>query len=332
MSGQKSRLDMKYAVYQVTCAIALATLSVGSAVATEGASGRPVAGAGVNPGAGVVPPQPGWIGSFSVQHVDGTFGADRELPVVGRIAVGAENIYTVGSFTLVRVWDTKVAGWNFASAITLPTMRSDVRISAFVPAVDGASLESQVTGLFDIAVTPIIASHHFSATEHASLSLRVWMPTGRYVSGQLANLSQNVWTFVPTVAYTQLWPAAGVEFSASAGLNLSTRNNATGYRNAPLFTLDALATKRFAEGFAAGLVAGWIEQIGSDSGALADRLNGFRGSEVAVGPIATWSTKLQGIPISTSLRWAATVSNKNRFDRNMVQFSLSLPLGATPRP
>ncbi|WP_431311437.1 transporter [Paraburkholderia aromaticivorans] len=43
-------------------------------------------------------------------------------------------------------------------------------------------------------------------------------------------------------------------------------NTATDYHNAPLFTLDIMASKRFANGLGVGLVAGTVQQLGNDSG------------------------------------------------------------------
>ena len=50
-------------------------------------------------------------------------------------------------------------------------------------------------------------------------------------------------------------------------------------------------------------------------GPTADKLNGFRGYDWALGPIVSYDTKLGGAaPLSMSLRWVPTVSSKNRID------------------
>lgn len=55
------------------------------------------------------------------------------------------------------------------------------------------------------------------------------------------------------------------------------------------------------------------EQLGDDSGPLADRLNGFRGHDWAVGPIVTYDTRIGARSVlSLSLRWVPTVASKNR--------------------
>lgn len=311
---------------RAACAGLLALgLMMNSVSATEGASGRPVAGAAVNPAAAVVPQGPQWIANFGVQAVDGRMGAARNVPIAGRIAAQAKNQYMVESFTLMKVWDTGDGPWHLASAATLPVMQTRVDVSAYSPSVPSLALSDKAAGLFDMAITPIIAGYRMSPDEHLSLALRVWVPTGRYEPGQLANLSHNVWTIIPTVSYTRFMPG-GWEASGVATVNFSTRNSASDYKNAPLFTLDILGTRKIAEAWSAGGVVGWIRQIGDDKGPLADRLNGFQGRELSMGPIVTYNTKLGSQPLSSSLRWLSTVSQHNRFDRNMVYFSLSMPL------
>ncbi|WP_263535252.1 transporter [Paucibacter sp. TC2R-5] len=296
-----------------------------AAGATESGGGRPVAGTAVNPSAGVVPDQPIMMFNLGLQAVDGNIGANKQIPIAGRIAGEAENQYTLQSLSLFKVWDTGPGAWHFASSLTMLFMQSEVTVQAFVPPAPGLDHSAKVAGLYDLAITPIVAGYHFSKDEHLSLSLRVWAPTGRYVSGKLVNLSQNVWTAIPTLSYTRYLPQ-GWEVSSVATLNFSTRNKASNYQSAPLFTLDVLGSKKLGDGWAMGAIAGWIEQIGKDSGPLADKLNGFRGSELALGPIVTYSSKIGALPLSSSFRWMNTVSQRNRMDRNTFYLSFSVPV------
>ena len=59
-----------------------------------------------------------------------------------------------------------------------------------------------------------------------------------------------------------------------ASVQFYTRNQATDYRNAPIFGVDVMGRKMFSNGLAVGLVLGTQQQLGSDSGPTADRLNG----------------------------------------------------------
>lgn len=282
--------------------------------ATEGALGRPVAGTGVTANAGVVPPAPIWAANLGQIYLDGSIEGGREVPIGGQISLGIEAEVSFTLLTLLKVWDTGPGRWNFSSSITVPYVWT--RATASLALADRvAETQQSASNLFDLYFTPINAGYHISETEHVALSFNVWAPTGKYDPASIANTSLNNWTFIPQVAYTRLWPQEGWEFDAVAGVQFYTRNDATDYQNAPLFTLDVMALKRFGNGVAAGLIVGTVQQLGNDTGPTADRLNGFVGHDLAVGPIVTYDTKIDGkLPLSMSLRWVPTVTSKNRLD------------------
>jgi hypothetical protein len=311
----------KAAMAAIAVIAAIGALPV--AHAAEGAGGRPVAGTGVQPSAGIVPPQPAWLGNLSVLQSSGDIGTERQVPIAGRVSLGAESTFTLVNLTLTRAWGSGPGGWSFMSGVTVPWMRTEVGASVEPPLFPRVS--QQTSGLYDLTLTPVVAGLHLSPTEHLAFGLRVVTPSGRYVEGRLANVSQNVWNLVPSIAYTRLLPEQSVELSAVGAVFFSTRNKATNYRSAPLATLDVLVTRRLGHGVALGGVLGIIEQIGDDSGALADRLNGFQGRELAIGPTLVWTTTLGGAPLTASLRWMATVYARDRFDRDTLMLTATMP-------
>ena len=73
-----------------------------------------------------------------------------------------------------------------------------------------------------------------------------------------------------------------------------------------------------------GAVFGLIEQTTKDEGALADRLNGFKGRSLGAGPIFTYDKKLSKTSgISASLRGIYEFDVKNRPEGEAYQFSLN---------
>ncbi|VVE36998.1 phenol degradation protein meta [Pandoraea pneumonica] len=279
---------------------------------TEGALGRPISGTGVTPDAGIVPPEPGWFVNLAEIYYDGSISSSRAVPVGGKTTLGLEAKVSFTLATLLKVWDTGTGPWNFASSVTLPyawtSASAALGIGNRTP-----SIRQDASGLFDLTFTPLTAGYHFSKTDHISFSVNIWAPTGKYDPGSIANVSLNNWTFIPTVSYTKLVPSIDAEFNVSAGVQFYTRNSATDYQNAPLFTLDVLALKRFANGLGAGVIVGTVQQVDNDSGPTADRLNGFRGYDWSIGPIVTYDTKIGGKnPLSLTLRWVPTVASKNR--------------------
>lgn len=79
-----------------------------------------------------------------------------------------------------------------------------------------------------------------------------------------------------------------------------------------MFHIDTQVVKHFASGWGLGGVAGWIEQISDDEGALADRFDGFRGSSWAVGPTVTYSRKHGDSTLALSARWLHEFDVKRR--------------------
>ncbi|ANY16155.1 transporter [Bordetella pseudohinzii] len=297
------------------CGLAFLAALPGAAHATEGALGRQVTGTTVQANIGIVAPEPMTVVSLSELYLDGKIEGRRQVPVGGQIALGLDGQVAFTLATLMKVWDTGAGSWNFASSLTLPYVWTQVKARVAGPRGNSRETSDTASNLFDLYFTPIIAGYHFSQTQHMALSLNIWAPTGKYDENSLANPSLNNWTFVPQVAYTGIFPESKMQLDAVASLQLYTRNQATDYRNAPIFGLDVMARHMFGNGVGAGLVVGTQQQLGADSGPTADRLNGFKGHDWALGPILTYDRKLaNNRSLSLSARWTPTVSSTRRLD------------------
>jgi hypothetical protein len=299
-------------IRRIAAAVALAGACGAQPVfATEGGLGRPVAGTSVLSGVGVVPPEQVWIASIEELYLDGSISGSRQVPVGGRSSLGLTGQVSFTLATLVRTWGN-VGGWDLASGFTLPYVWELAR-GTFSVGQRTATTSDRASNLYDLYFTPILAGWHFSQNDHIALSFNVWAPTGNYEAGALANPSLNTWTFVPQIAYTHLMPKYGLEFDAVMSFQFYTRNSATDYQNAPLFTLDVMGLKKFANGWGAGVVMGTVQQLGNDTGPVADRLDGFVGHDFTVGPIVTYEMKVAGkAPLSMSVRWVPSVTSTNR--------------------
>ncbi len=301
--------------WQYLCGLALLTALPGAAHATEGALGRQVTGTSVQPNIGIVSPEPVTVVNLAELYIDGKIKGGREVPVGGQTTLGLDGQVSFTLATLMKVWDTGQGSWNFASSITVPYVWTKVQATLAGPRGASGTTSDTASNLFDLYFTPIIAGYHFSQTQHMALSLNIWAPTGKYDENALANPSLNNWTFVPQVAYTGIFPESKMQLDAVASLQLYTRNNATDYRNAPIFGLDVMARHMFGNGVGAGLVVGTQQQLGADSGPTADRLDGFKGRDWALGPILTYDRKLaNNRSLSLAARWTPTISSTRRLD------------------
>lgn len=293
------------------------------ASASEGGLGRPITGMQVTSYAGLIPPQPGMQWTVGYVHYDGTIGAGRQVPIAGRISFGLEADIDLYSATGVYVWPTGQGRWNFASMLTVPYIEPDVTATlqvgnATVRRTDSAS------NLFDLYFAPVIASYHVSEVEHWSFGAYIYAPTADYDPEKLANPGLNVWTVSPGVGYTHLFQKGTLEFSALAALDWYSKNDDTDYKNGVVGRIDALLVKRTASGWGFGGAAGWIEQIEDDSGPTADRLNGFRGHSLGIGPVITYGKKWEnGSHLEFQFRYIDEFNVKNRFEGEPLSLTAS---------
>ena len=147
-----------------------------TAFGVEGALGRPISGASINPYAGLVPPEPGFAVTIGEAYYSGS--------ISGAVPIGNFNINLgidmVASFTPIAIsyiWPTPSKEWNFASAVSFPLAYVDVEANVTLGRFSGRKTDHNF-GLFDLAFTPLVASYHITQTDHVALSITVWAPTG----------------------------------------------------------------------------------------------------------------------------------------------------------
>jgi hypothetical protein len=292
-----------------------------SAFAVEGGLGRPISGMQIAPFAGLVPPEPGLAVLTGETYYEGSIGAGRTVPIAGLLAVNVDMKASFTPITLLYIWNTPTKTWNFASVVSFPLAWLEVTANLSGP-LPVRKTES-IFGLFDLAFTPIVASYHFSQTDHLAFDFTFWAPTGSYQKGKLVNLSQNTWTFIPSVAYTKIIPEANIELTGIWDMEFDTEDPATRYQNGILSDLEVLAIKRFKCGLGIGFVESWIQQVNDDGGAPAV-LNGFVGRAFGIGPIATYSTKLGKSHLDFSARWIHDFDVRDRVAGDGFNFTASL--------
>ncbi|ULU27378.1 SphA family protein [Dyella terrae] len=304
----------------------LAATAAVPAFATEGGVGKAITGLQATSYAGLVPPTPGWNWEVGYGYYSGSIGASKEVPIAGGgSALGVKAEFQLASFVGMYIWNTKPSSWNFASMVDVPFAYVNVNANARLGPFSASKTDS-ATGLYDASFAPVIASHHFSQTQHMSLALYIEAPTGSYTKGALANDSLNVWVFSPTIGYTQLFDKGSLEWSTTSAVDFYTKDNATNYQNGAVFRIDSLLVKRFPTGWGVGAVGGWIYQLEKDSGPLADRLDGFKGHSLAIGPMVNYLKKWQGGQVEFSLRWLHEFDVQNRTQGNPAMLSATISL------
>ena len=314
-------MKMKLFGFGAIIALAIFTLLAPSAFAVEGGLGRPISGMQITPYAGLVPPEPGLAVLVGETYYEGSIGGGLDVPIAGLLV---SNVDITASFTpisLLYIWPTPTKTWNFASVVSFPLAWLEVEAST---SLGRFSLQKtdRTFGLFDLAFTPIIASHHFSQTDHLAFDFTFWAPTGEFKTGRLVNLSLNNWTFIPGVAYTKIIPEGNIELSGIWDMEFYTENPDTNFQNGIVSDLEGLAIKRFKNGLGVGFIASWIQQVTDDESALTP--NGFIGRAFGIGPIVTYSTKIGKSHLDFNARWIHDFDVTKRVEGNGFNFTASL--------
>jgi len=312
---------MKTRIILMLLGLTVPAFTVTRAFAVEGGLGRPISGMSIAPYAGVIPPEPGLAVATGETYYEGSIGTSRTVPIAGLLVANVDMKASFTPLALFYIWPTPTKEWNLASAVSFPLAWLEVTANLSGP-LPVRKTESTF-GLFDLAFTPIVASYHFSQTDHLAFSFTFWAPTGSFEKGRLVNLSQNTWTFIPGVAYTKILPEDNIELTGIWQMEFDTEDHATHYQNGILSDLEVLAIKRFKNGLGIGFVESWIQQVNDDGGAPA-ALNGFAGRAFGIGPIVTYSTKLGKSHLDFSARWIHDFGVSNRVAGDGFNFSASL--------
>lgn len=109
-----------------------------------------------------------------------------------------------------------------------------------------------------------------------------------------------------------------------AGVELYSPNHKTGYHNGNLFRLDVLMFQHLGNGWGAGLVGGWINQLESDQSSLSElRGREHRGRATGLGPIISYEMQQGDTQISFSMRWVYEFNVYDRPKGNALQLSVT---------
>lgn len=248
-------------------ALAVACLSAGT-WATEGGGSIYPHGA-ENFLAGALPP-PGLYGMVYAQH----YRADTVRDGAGRDVTppGFEVRATAVAPRLAWVPGVKWLGGDLVLHTIVPLV--DLKVS-----VAGASQSR--SGLGDVTLGAGIGWHH-GPRWHSVAAVDVFLPTGRYRQGDLANLGRNHYAAQAVYAVSRI-EAAGLNLDAKMHYLVNARNDDTDYRSGQQAHVD------YAAGW--GLTPNWVLGVGgyamvqtTDDRSDAGRVEGARARSFAIGP------------------------------------------------
>ncbi len=297
------------------------------ALVTAWLAATPVAHAGeggtahVLPGANATildlpPTSAGWFAKPMYVNYHGETSA--LVPTAAGVVANAEA--TVNTLVLGGGYgfeQTVLGGAHYSVAAFLPY--SWLNISANSEALGGVRINSDVAGLGDLTIVPVLLGWKAGDWQYDFL-LPVYAPTGSYELGRLGNPGLNYWTFDPIVGLVYANAKSGFNAAAHLGYAMNTQNNATQYKSGDIVHLDASVQQIFplGSGFAnVGAEAWYFQQATCDTGAGAT-LGCFKGRTAGIGPVLGYIQPIGQQKLLFELKWLPELDTQNRLNGDFI--------------
>ena len=283
--------------------------------------------------AGIAPP-PGDYLTTDIIHIDGS----ALHAAIGGVALS--NVSTsawIAKINATHSFANTLWGGRPVLTFSLPFVSGDLDFASEIESGLSGGFTNNKTGLGDLTVTTMLGWNR--GNSHWQLGGSIFAPTGYYRKATVnvadrqvsaLSLGKNRWAFMPTAAYTWLDPDNGREFSATASVTFSLKNQATDYQSAPEMQLELAAMQHLPSGVALGLAGYGYQQTGDDSGSGADAIRNATGAKTlqarvfGAGPILTWSAKFGAIPASMKIKYTKEFDARRRFESDIFWAALSL--------
>ncbi len=310
---------------------ALAFARVEYARAEEGAGGHYISGATAS-FADALPGRPTLAVANYFMYYNGS--ASGQFPFAGLIAFDLHSRAYANSALALYETPLKLLGGDYTVGLAIPFVRVEVEGKITTPSGNTIQKSDTATGLGDMTLYPFMLGWKKGDLK-TDVRVGIYAPTGSYEKGRLANLGKNYWTFEPVVSASWLSSKIGLEVSAFAGLDFSTRNDATDYQSGDVFHLDATVAQHLPLArlgvIGVGANGFYYQQISDDSGPLtqargplAQTLGGLRGRTVGVGPDVSFITKIGKTDLVAEVKWLPELSVENRVKGDLVWLKLGL--------
>jgi hypothetical protein len=234
--------------------------------ATEGGSSQYLPGA-VATLIDLAPTQPGWVIEPIYLHYEGDVGTRKPLPVAGLKSQGLEarlDALLIGGF---YIFDQRVLGAYYSVGAMLPY--TWISAEAEIETVIGdRRVRDNEQGFGDLTLIPIMLGWKDGPWQY-DLVLSVYVPTGEYEVGRLANPGLNYWSINPIAGVAYSNPERGFNAGLHGGVTFNTENPDTDYRSGILTHLEGSVQQLLPAGrgfLSLGLEGFWVEQVSADSG------------------------------------------------------------------
>jgi len=301
---------MKRMLFFVPLLVCCLILGQHTAQATEGASSYYFPGSSTTFGVAVAP-APGFM---MVNQMLFYSGEAHKAVLGGRVHLGLEADafynYVGGLYT----FDGSVLGSKLQIGAVVPVGYTKIKAS-----INSINVSDNKTDIGDSMLSA--ALYWGNGDLHYKLVESVFVPTGGYTAGNLANVGRNYWGYDTSLAMTWLNMKTGREISVVPGILFNSKNNATDYKSGNEFHVDLALNQFLASNLAVGLQGYYYHQVSGDSGSGA-KLGSFEGESCGFGPAVLWMPKAGKGNLSVVAKWLHDVDQKNRLHGDYGQLTI----------
>lgn len=312
------------------CLVMAVALVCGQAWAEEGGGGHYMPGATAS-FIDALPGKPGLAVANFFAYYDASTDVSKRLPLGGFVTAGLDA--TAYADTLVALYRTPLTllGGYYVVGMAVPYVWMEVKGHVQLTGPMGNTITKTVrdtaNGFGDITVYPfMLAWTGLGGDLKYDVRMGIYVPTGEYHEGDLANVGKNYWTFEPAVSLSYMSNKIGLELSAFAGVDFNTKNNDIEYRTGDQFHLDVTVAEHLpllGGLIGVGATGFYYQQINGDSGSGAC-LGDFKGRTSGIGPVLSYVTKVWKKDLVAEVKWLREFDVKNRLEGDYIWFKLAM--------
>lgn len=278
-----------------------------------------------------LPGKPGFAVANYFAYYDASMDASKRLPLGGFVTAGLDA--TAYADTVVALYRTPLTllGGHYVVGMAVPYVWMEVKGHVQLTGPMGNTITKTVrdtaNGFGDITVYPFMLGWTgLGGDLKYDVRLGIYVPTGEYKKGDLANVGKNYWTFEPAVSLSYLSSKIGLELSAFAGVDFNTKNSDTEYQTGDQFHLDVTVAQHlplFGGLIGVGATGFYYEQINGDSGSGAV-LGDFKGRTAGIGPVLSYVTKVWKKDLVVEVKWLREFDVNHRLEGDYIWFKLAM--------
>jgi hypothetical protein len=266
------------------------------------------------------PSKPGWVIEAVYLNYRGDVTAGNNLPIGGLLTANLDA--TSDAFLLggIHTFENQVAGAWYSVGAFIPYVWMDVS-ATIIPTGGGPTFtrNDREDGLGDITLLPLLMAWKCDSWQF-NAALPIYVPTGDYEVGSLANPGRNYWTFDPTVGVSYSNETTGFNAALHTGITINTENDDTNYKSGSAWHTELSVQQLLPLGpgfLGIGFNAWYYDQVTGDSGRGA-RLGDFEGRSTGIGPVLTYILPVGDDTLVGEVRWMPELDTRRRLEGDYV--------------